>query len=80
MIEKKVIVNSSVPKKIIEILEAYNDEKLKFKYIGGGASPLEAGFQVFTDIEDNEKLIRKVKDVVRADKFGSVLFFQVLVP
>jgi hypothetical protein len=38
---------------------------------------VKAVFQATTSESDDEKLIHKVKDIIKADKLGSVLYFTV---
>lgn len=78
MVEKEVAINTSRSEKIREILESYKGEGFSFKYIKN-ENPLKAVFQVSTSEEDDEKLIKKIKSIIKADKFGSVLYITISV-
>lgn len=76
MIEKKVVISSSMSSKIIEFLENYKGEDLQFTYVNN-TSQLNAVFIVKTTESDNQKLARKIKDLIKSTSFGSVLYFSV---
>lgn len=76
--EKIVAVNTSRCEKVKEILESYKGEEISFKYVRN-ENPLKAVFEVSTTESDDEKLIKKVKSIIKADKFGSVLYVTVSV-
>jgi ribosomal silencing factor RsfS len=76
LIEKKVVISSSMSSKIIEFLENYKGEDLQFTYVNN-TSQLNAAFIVKTTESDNQKLARKIKDLIKSTSFGSVLYFSV---
>lgn len=76
MFEKRVTVNTSMPKKVVGFLESYEGEDYKFKCIDS-SNTLKAVFQVTTNEDDNEKVIKKTKDVIKSTPLGSVLYFSV---
>lgn len=78
MFEKKVTVNTSMPKKVVGFLESYEGEDYKFKCIDS-SNTLKAIFQVTTTEGDNEKIIKKTKDIIKSTPMGSVLYFSVYV-
>ena len=76
LIEKKVVISSSMSSKIIEFLENYKGEDLQFTYVNN-TSQLNAVFIVKTTESDNQNLARKIKDLIKSTSFGSVLYFSV---
>jgi hypothetical protein len=78
VVEKKATISSSMSKKVIEYLENYEDVNYKFTYLQNTTS-LNAVFKVETNEMDNEKIIRKIKDAIKASSFGNIIFFSVSV-
>ncbi|QCX32874.1 hypothetical protein FDN13_03650 [Caloramator sp. E03] len=75
---KNIIICSSMNNKIKEFLESYSEENLKFTFLKI-IDPLKIAFKVYTDENDNEKLVRKIKDLIKSTTFGSILYFSVIV-
>lgn len=63
-------------KKVIGFLDGYQEDDYSFKYLNN-PTPLNAVFMVQTAETDNEKIIRKVKDLIKGTDFGKVLYFAV---
>lgn len=76
MMEKVISISSSMNKKIIEFLENYDDDEIKFVFLKND-SPLKSLFQVQTTETDEEKLMQKIKGLIKATTFGSMLYFSV---
>lgn len=76
LIERKIIVSTSMGKKVVELLDGYEEDGLKIKYLKN-TTPLNAVFQVYTNEDDKEKLSRKIKDMIKSSSFGAALYFTV---
>lgn len=76
--EKRVTISSAMSKKVIEYLEKYIDPDYKFIYLQNSTS-LNAVFKVETTENDDEKIIKKIKDGIKASPFGNIINFSVKV-
>jgi hypothetical protein len=64
--------------KVIEYLESYKDENYIFTYLKN-STQLNAIFKVETNESNHEKIIRKVKDIVKSSPVGNIIYFSVSV-
>ena len=63
-------------KKVIAYLDGYEKDNYRFLYVSN-RTPLNAVFNVTTEETSNERIIKKVKDIIKGTDFGKVLYFAV---